>query len=309
MSSPTVSTFQPGDGRLRAWRGWSCRRRAGRRRRCSCASPLGRGQLEDQHVLGEPALVARHDRGDAQRVALLAEQRVAAVARAVGPDLAGLGEVDDVLRVVARPRHVGLAGARAARRPSGRPGRRSRPRRAASRAGWPMRVMMRIETATYGESVISTPSAEIGEPSGPMQNGTTYIVRPRIAAGEQAVERARASRPGRSSCWSGRRPPRSREQMKVRPSTRATSLRVGRGVEASSGASPAFSRTNVPASTSRLVSRSHSSSEPSHHSTASGWVSSATSFTHAMSFACLVGGLGGRADGSVMVSSSRHPVV
>ena len=67
---------------------------------------LGRGELEDQHVLGQPALVARHDRGDAQREALLAEQRVAAVARAVGPDLARLGEVDDVLLVVARPRHV-----------------------------------------------------------------------------------------------------------------------------------------------------------------------------------------------------------
>ena len=69
------------------------------------------GQLEDQHVLGQPAVVAGHHRGDAQGEALLAEQGVAAVARAVGPDLAGLGEVDDVLVVrVARPRHVGLAG-------------------------------------------------------------------------------------------------------------------------------------------------------------------------------------------------------
>ena len=31
-----------------------------------------RRQLEDQHVLGEPALLARHDRGDAQRIAFLA---------------------------------------------------------------------------------------------------------------------------------------------------------------------------------------------------------------------------------------------
>ena len=71
---------------------------------------LGGGELEDQHVLGQPALVAGHHRGDAQGEALLAEQGVAAVARAVAPDLAGLGEVDDVLVVgVARPRHVGLA--------------------------------------------------------------------------------------------------------------------------------------------------------------------------------------------------------
>jgi hypothetical protein len=69
-----------------------------------------RGQLEDQHVLGEPALVAGHDRGDAQGEALLAQQGVAAVARAVGPDFARLREVDDPLVVVAGPRHVGLAG-------------------------------------------------------------------------------------------------------------------------------------------------------------------------------------------------------
>jgi hypothetical protein len=46
---------------------------------------------------------------DAQRVALLAEQGVAAVPGAVRPDLAVLGEVRDVLGGVAGPRHVGLA--------------------------------------------------------------------------------------------------------------------------------------------------------------------------------------------------------
>ena len=68
---------------------------------------LWRSQLEDQHVLGHPALVARHHRGDSQREALLAQQRVTAVARAVGDDLARLGEVDDVLVIrITRPRHV-----------------------------------------------------------------------------------------------------------------------------------------------------------------------------------------------------------
>ena len=71
---------------------------------------LRRDQLEDQHVLGEPALVVGHRRGDPQRVALLAQQRVAAVARAEAPDLAGLREVADVLGVIARPRHILLAG-------------------------------------------------------------------------------------------------------------------------------------------------------------------------------------------------------
>ena len=79
---------------------------------------LRRGELEDEHVLGHPALVAGHDRGDPQRQALLAQQRVAAVARAVGPDLAGLGVVDDVLRLgVGRPRDVvGAIGERGADR-------------------------------------------------------------------------------------------------------------------------------------------------------------------------------------------------
>ena len=60
-------------------------------------------------MLGEPALVVGHHRGDAQRVALLAQQGVAAVARAEAPDLTCLGEVGDVLGLVARPRDVGLA--------------------------------------------------------------------------------------------------------------------------------------------------------------------------------------------------------
>src|SRR6478672_5888978 len=46
---------------------------------------------------------------------------------------------------------------------------------------------------------------------------------------------------------------------------------------------------NVPPSTSAVVSRSHSSSEPSHHSTRSGLVSAAMSRTHPTSLACRVG--------------------
>ena len=75
-------------------------------------------------MLGEPALVAAHDRGDPQREAFLAEERVAAVARAVAPDLARLGKMHDVLVLaVARPAHVLLRRARAARRPSARTAR------------------------------------------------------------------------------------------------------------------------------------------------------------------------------------------
>ena len=70
----------------------------------------GRFDAEDEHVLGHPAFVAGDVGGDAQGEALLAEQRVAAVAGAVAPDLAGFGEVDDVFLVVAGPGDVVLAG-------------------------------------------------------------------------------------------------------------------------------------------------------------------------------------------------------
>ena len=85
---------------------------AGRRERRNDVVGLvfRRDELEDQHVLGEPALVVGHGRRYPQRVALLAQQRVAAVAGPVAPDLPGLREVRDVLGLAARPRHVGLAG-------------------------------------------------------------------------------------------------------------------------------------------------------------------------------------------------------
>ncbi|CAB4710857.1 unannotated protein [freshwater metagenome] len=47
-------------------------------------------------------------------------------------------------------------------------------------ASIPMRAMIRIEATTYALSVICTPNMGCTEFSGPMQNGMTYIVRPRI---------------------------------------------------------------------------------------------------------------------------------
>ena len=91
---------------------------------------LRRGQLDDQHVLGQPALVAGHHRRDPQGEALLAEQGVAAIARAERPDLAVLREVDDVLGLVAGPGDVVLAVRERRARPSARRGRTRRRRRA-----------------------------------------------------------------------------------------------------------------------------------------------------------------------------------
>ncbi len=56
-----------------------------------------------------------------------------------------------------------------------------------------MRVMMRMETTTYSESVISTPSFGSSAPRGPMQKGTTYMVRPRMLPRYRSVMRVRIS--------------------------------------------------------------------------------------------------------------------
>ncbi|CAB5077020.1 unannotated protein [freshwater metagenome] len=62
-------------------------------------------------MFGHPTVVTSHGRGDTQCEALLAEQCVAAVARTVGPDLAGFREVHDVLVLgIAGPCNIGLTG-------------------------------------------------------------------------------------------------------------------------------------------------------------------------------------------------------
>src|SRR6266540_6914460 len=145
-------------------------------------------------------------------------------------------------------------------------------------AGVPILVMIRIDTATYGESVISTPSWEMLLPSGPMQNGITYMVRPRMQPSKISAKVLRIS-PGAIQLLVGPASSSFSEQMNVRSSTRATSL----GSEAQwklFGRNFGFSRVKVPFSTSRLVRRSHSPSEPSHQTTSSGLVSSEISRTH-----------------------------
>ncbi|CAB4933126.1 unannotated protein [freshwater metagenome] len=57
-------------------------------------------------MLGHPAFIASHRRCNAKREALLTEERIAAISRSVGPDLARLGEMHDVLRVAAWPRDI-----------------------------------------------------------------------------------------------------------------------------------------------------------------------------------------------------------
>src|SRR6266496_2067321 len=156
----------------------------------------------------------------------------------------------------------------------------------AASAGVPIRVMIRIETTTYGESVISMPSREISLPSGPMQNGTTYIVRPRMQPSKTSPNVLRISA-GAIQLLVGPASSSRSEQMNVRSSTRATSEGSDRHQKLF-GRSAGFSRVKAPDSTSSPVSRSHSACDPSHHSTASGLASPAISATHPASSGRLV---------------------
>ena len=119
-----------------------------------------------------------------------------------------------------------------------------------------------------------------------MLNGTTYIVRPRIAPLNFSV-RSSAHLAGSRQLLVGPASSSRSEQMNVRSSTRATSP----GSESARyefGRLASLRRSNVPASTSRCASRSYSSAEPSHQWIASGWVSSATSSTQRSSFLFVV---------------------
>src|SRR5690606_4144125 len=91
-----------------------------------------------------------------------------------------------------------------------------------SSAALPMRVITRMETTTYSESVISTPSFGSSASSGPMQKGTTYMVRPFMQPRYSSVMVARIS-VGSTQLLVGPASASLLEQMKVRDSTRATS--------------------------------------------------------------------------------------
>ncbi len=82
--------------------------------------------------------------------------------------------------------------------------------------------MIRMFVTTYGLSVISTPSRLISPPSGPIENGITYMVRPRI---EPAKTRASVCfiSAGSAQLFVGPASSCFSEQMNVRASTRATS--------------------------------------------------------------------------------------
>ena len=85
-----------------------------------------------------------------------------------------------------------------------------------------MRVMSFMLTTTYGLSESSMPMCAIGLPSGPIENGTTYIVRPRMQPSNRPFSVRRISA-GATQLLVGPASSRDSLQMNVRSSTRATS--------------------------------------------------------------------------------------
>ncbi len=241
-------------------------------------------------MLGHPALVAGHHRGDAQREALLAEQGVAAVAGAERPDLARLGVVDDVLVVrVARPRDV-VAG----RGSSGVPtectqGTKSPSSPSTSSAPAPMRVMIRMRDGDVGR--VGQLHADVRRSRS--RAGPSRTAR-RTSCGRASSPRR--ARPGAAHL--GRVAPvvgRAGVLLGLGADERAVLdagdvARVGERQVASSGAWRRRGARTCPRRPAPAQRRSYSSAEPSHQWMRSGWVRVAISSTQATSFSCLVGG-------------------
>src|SRR3954452_13629607 len=124
------------------------------------------------------------------------------------------------------------------------------------------------------------------DPSGPIENGTTYIVRPVIEPRKRPSSTSRISL-GSRQLLVGPASSGLSEQMKVRSSTLATSPGSERArYEFGRFASESLSK--VPRSTSPWQRASYSSAEPSHQWTASGSVRAATCSTQASSLGFVV---------------------
>ncbi|MNY11221.1 hypothetical protein D3C86_1442370 [compost metagenome] len=105
----------------------------------------------------------------------------------------------------------------------------------------------------------------MSEPSGPIENGTTYSVRPRMAPSNRPLSVSRISA-GSAQLLVGPASSGRSEQMNVRSSTRATSD-GSEQARKELGRLAGLSLRIVPAWTICSHRRSYSSCEPSHHTT------------------------------------------
>jgi hypothetical protein len=126
----------------------------------------------------------------------------------------------------------------------------------------------------------------MSEPNGPIENGTTYMVRPRIDPSNNPCS-LRFMTSGASQLLVGPASCLLTLQMKVRSSTRATSLGSERARK-QFGRFSALSLVNVPAATSSPHSFWYSSSEPSQKWTRSGLHKWTMLSIHARSCVCLM---------------------
>ena len=129
------------------------------------------------------------------------------------------------------------------------------------------------------------PMWAIGLPKGPMENGTTYKVRPVMQPSNKPLRVLRISA-GAIQLLVGPASSLRSVQMKVRSSTRATSLGSDLAKK-ELGRLTGFRRWKVPASTSCWHRRSYSDWLPSHQWMAAGLHKAAISPTQATSFAFL----------------------
>ena len=140
-------------------------------------------------------------------------------------------------------------------------------------------------TTTYGLSVISIPICAMGLPIGPIENGTTYIVRPRIAPSKRPSSVLRIAA-GAIQLLVGPASSSRSLQMNVRSSTRATSdgseqREVASGPQRRIEAQQRARWRPSPRKAGRIPPRL-----PSHQTMRSGLVSAAISATQASSRAC-----------------------
>jgi hypothetical protein len=120
-----------------------------------------------------------------------------------------------------------------------------------------------------------------GPPTAPIENGTTYIVRPRIDPSKSGVRVARISA-GLAQLLVGPASSSRSEAMKVRASVRATSLGCERA-RYEPGRHSGLSLMSLPSSTCWRRRASFSAREPSTQWMRAGCVSAAISSTHAAS--------------------------
>ena len=127
----------------------------------------------------------------------------------------------------------------------------------------------------------------IGEPSGPIENGMTYIVRPRIAPVYSSLSWRRISA-GSRQLFVGPASASRSEQMNVRSSTLRDVGRIGVCPEAVRPLLRVEGGERAGGDEVGAELSAYSSSDPSHQWTASGCRIAAQSSTHWSSFSLLV---------------------